>query len=62
MKKMKSILASTIVASVFVMNNITSEAQTGTSVPHVMSEKILPFKVNFPKRELDQSRPTRRST
>jgi len=53
MKKMKSILASTVVASAFVMQNTTSEAQTGTSVRPIMSDKILPFKVNFSKKELD---------
>src|SRR6185369_4652989 len=53
MKKMKSILASTVVASAFVMHNTTSEAQTGTSVRPIMSDKILPFKVNFSKKELD---------
>src|SRR5262249_23142698 len=53
MKKIRSILASTAVASAFVMNNTISEAQTGTSVRPAISEKIVPFKVNFPKRELD---------
>jgi hypothetical protein len=43
MKKMKSILASTVVASAFVMQNTTSEAQTGTSVRPIMSDKILPL-------------------
>ena len=52
MKKMKSILASTVVASAFVMHNTISDAQTGTSVRPVISEKILPFKVNFSKKEL----------
>jgi pimeloyl-ACP methyl ester carboxylesterase len=53
MKKMKSILASTVVASAFVMHNTTSEAQTGTSVRPIISDKILPFKVSFSKKELD---------
>src|SRR6478736_5547870 len=53
MKKMKSILASTVVASAFVMHNTVSEAQTGTSVPPMTSNKILPFKVSFSKKELD---------
>jgi pimeloyl-ACP methyl ester carboxylesterase len=53
MKKFKSILASTVVASAFVMHNTISEAQTGTSVRPVISDKIIPFKVNFSKQELD---------
>jgi hypothetical protein len=53
MKKMKSILASIVVASAFVMHNTTSEAQTGTSVRPIVSDKILPFNVNFSKKELD---------
>jgi len=50
---MRSILASTVVASAFVMHNTISEAQTGTSVRPITSNKVLPFKVNFSKRELD---------
>jgi hypothetical protein len=53
MKKMKSILASTVVASALVMHNTISEAQTNTSVRPITSNKILPFKVNFSKKELD---------
>ena len=50
---MKTILASTVLASALVMHNTISEAQTGTSVSQITSHKIVPFKVNFSKKELD---------
>jgi hypothetical protein len=56
MKKIKSILASTVVASALVMHITISEAQTTTSVRPIIGDKILPFKVNFSKKDLDDLR------
>jgi hypothetical protein len=52
MKKSKSILASTIVASAFAMQGTLGNAQSGPSVNPASNESIHPFKVHVPKPEL----------
>src|SRR5450432_1062772 len=52
MKKMKSILANTMVAGAIVMQSTTSNAQAGSSAKPITGEEIRPFKVHVPEEQL----------
>jgi pimeloyl-ACP methyl ester carboxylesterase len=56
MKKGKTILATTMVAGALVLQGATSDAQTSASQKLIADETIRPFKVQFPKSELDELR------
>lgn len=56
MKKSKTILASTMVASALVMQSAVSDAQTASSAGITTGEEIRPFKVKIPQADLDDLR------
>jgi len=53
MKKSKSILANTVVASALVMQGVSANAQTGTPGSLLTEEAIRPFQVHVPQQKLD---------
>src|SRR6187455_3051725 len=53
MKKSKSILAATMVASELVKQRTVSNAQPASTPEPLSIEAIRPFKVNFPEKDLD---------
>ena len=56
MKKSKSILAGTMVASAFVMQGTISNAQSGPSGKSLTNESIRPFQVYVPEAQLTDLR------
>ena len=56
MKKSKSILASTMVATAFVMQSATSDAQQGPSAGPMVNEEVRTFKVHFSDADLQDLR------
>jgi pimeloyl-ACP methyl ester carboxylesterase len=53
MKKSKSILANTVVASALVIQGVSGSAQSGTSAGLLTEEAIRPFQVHVPQQKLD---------
>src|SRR5882762_7751930 len=53
MKKTKKILATTMLTGAMVMQGTLGSAQTGQSGKTADSEKIRPFHVNIPEKQLD---------
>jgi pimeloyl-ACP methyl ester carboxylesterase len=52
MKKSKSLLATALIAGTFLMQGISSNAQTGPYAKAVYSAEIRPYKVHVPEKEL----------